>query len=222
MDGTGVVLTAEDPWLDRRLARLESEFGLRRSASTTAGAPALVVVDLGAEDSAKLVRELRARWPEALLAGYLTVPDHQRWLAGQRAGCDVVANRGALVGRLRPLLAGGPKRGRRFPLLAEADLGGRLGLVARIDETPVGPVALFQVDGQVCAVADRCPHAGATLSTGELDGTVITCPRHGSQFDVRTGERTRGPADVDIAAYPVLVIDGQVVITIDPGEASTR
>ena len=78
----------------------------------------------------------------------------------------------------------------------------------------MGPVAVYQVDGAVCAIADRCPHAGALLSEGELDGRQVTCPRHGSQFDVRTGERMRGPADVDIATFPVVVTGGQVSIII--------
>jgi 3-phenylpropionate/trans-cinnamate dioxygenase ferredoxin subunit len=41
------------------------------------------------------------------------------------------------------------------------------------------------------AAADRCPHMGAKLSNGSLEGTVITCPRHGSQFDLRDGQVVR-------------------------------
>jgi len=48
------------------------------------------------------------------------------------------------------------------------------------------------------------------LSEGELEQRVLTCPRHGSQFDVCTGERLRGPADTGIATYPVVVAGGQV------------
>jgi nitrite reductase/ring-hydroxylating ferredoxin subunit len=174
------------------------------------------VVDLAPPNAIDRVREVRGRWPAAVLAGYLTVPDHALWLAGQRAGCDLVANRGALVARLRPLLAAGGTRGRRtFPLLAEADVAGRLGLVTRLEESPVGPVAVYHVDGTVFVTADLCPHAGAQLSAGELDGRVVTCPRHGSQFDVCTGERVRGPADLDIETYPVLIADGQVSMVLD-------
>lgn len=217
------VLLGEDGWVRRRLGRLDAEFGLRwvvppaRDGDTDAGEPpALVVIDLGTPDAVDRVRAVRGRWPTSLVAGYLAVPDHQRWLAGQRAGCDVVANRGALVARLRPLLAVGAARGRRtFPVLAEAHVAGKLGLVARIGETPVGPVAIYHVSGAVRVTADRCPHAGALLSEGELDQRVVTCPRHGSQFDVCTGERLRGPSDTDIATFAVVVADGQVSIVIN-------
>lgn len=211
------VLVDVDPWLARRLGRLDAEFGLRWVGPDEAGEePAVVVVDLAPADSALTVRALRTRWPDTVVAGFLAVPDGERWLAGQRAGCDVVANRGALAARLRPVLAAG--RGRRtFPVLAEADLAGRLGLVARVPDTPVGPVAVYHVDGAVYVSTDGCPHAGAVLSEGALDGRVVTCPRHGSQFDVCTGERLRGPADVDIRTHRVVVADGQVSIVIDGG-----
>jgi nitrite reductase/ring-hydroxylating ferredoxin subunit len=55
------------------------------------------------------------------------------------------------------------------------------------------------------------------LSEGELQGTVITCPRHGSQFDVRTGERLRGPAEREIKTYRVETDGGQVFIVKDEG-----
>jgi nitrite reductase/ring-hydroxylating ferredoxin subunit len=211
------VLVAEDAWVARRLDRLGAEFGLRWVAERDAtGSPAVVVVDLAPPDAINRVRAVRGRWPRAVLAGYLAVPDHALWLSGQRAGCDLVANRGALVARLRPLLVAGGTRGRRtFPVLAEADVAGRLGLVMRLDESPVGPVAVYHVDGAVYVTSDRCPHAGAQLSDGALDQRVVTCPRHGSQFDVCTGERVRGPADMDIETYPVIVADGQVSMVVD-------
>jgi nitrite reductase/ring-hydroxylating ferredoxin subunit len=211
------VLLGDDAWMARRLSRLDQEYGLvwvREPAPGTS--PGLVVLDLATTDALEQVRSLRARWPQALVAGYLAVPDGQRWVAAQRAGCDLVANRGALVARLRPLLdlGAGPRR-TRFPVMAQADLAGRLGLVGRVPQTPVGDVAVYQVDGAVSVCADACPHAGAPLSQGLLDRTIITCPRHGSQFDMSTGERVRGPADADLATYPVVVADGQVCLVID-------
>jgi len=207
------VLIGEDRWIARRLASLDVDFGLRWVSTEAADSVDLVVVDLAAAGAIDEVRQARRRWPAAIIAGYLTMPDPDTWIAGQRAGCDLVANRGALTARLRPLLAGAQGR-RTFPVLSEADLAGRLGLVARIDQTPVGPVAVYQIGGAVYAVADRCPHAAALLSAGELDGRQVTCPGHGSQFDVCTGERTRGPADADIATFPVVVSGGQVSILL--------
>ncbi len=208
------VLVADDPWMSGRLERL----GLLvqgEAEVADAGVPDLVVVDLGRDEAVEQARALRARWPDAVLAGYLTVPDADRWLAAQRAGCDVVANRGALVRRLGPLLDQDRTRATRYPLAAEADLAGRLGMVVRAEDSPVGPVAVYRVEGGFSACADLCPHQEARLSEGELDGRTITCPRHGSQFDVTTGERTRGPADADLARYRVVLDDGQLFLLVD-------
>jgi nitrite reductase/ring-hydroxylating ferredoxin subunit len=41
------------------------------------------------------------------------------------------------------------------------------------------------------AIANRCAHMGGDLSAGKLEGAIITCPRHGSQFDVRDGTNIR-------------------------------
>ncbi len=49
------------------------------------------------------------------------------------------------------------------------------------------PVALFKVNGQFCAISNVCPHKGGPLGEGDLEGTVVTCPWHGWQFDVTTG-----------------------------------
>jgi nitrite reductase/ring-hydroxylating ferredoxin subunit len=60
-----------------------------------------------------------------------------------------------------------------------------------------------------------CPHAGATLSEGEVEGSIVTCPRHGSQFDVCTGERVRGPADEGLRTMRVVEEDGFVHLLTD-------
>jgi 3-phenylpropionate/trans-cinnamate dioxygenase ferredoxin subunit len=52
-------------------------------------------------------------------------------------------------------------------------------------------ILVAMVGGKVHAVSGRCPHMGARLAEGKLDGTVITCPRHGSQFDVTNGQVMR-------------------------------
>ena len=170
------VLIGDDRWIARRLSRLDVEFGLRWVSADAAESVELVVIDLAAQGAIDEVRQARRRWPTAIVAGYVTVPEPEIWIAGQRAGCDLVANRGALTARLRPLLAGAETGRRTFPVLDEADLAGRLGLVARLGDTPLGPVAIYQIDGVVHAVADRCPHAGASLSEGELERTADHLP----------------------------------------------
>jgi len=48
-------------------------------------------------------------------------------------------------------------------------------------------ILLTKIGGSCYAADNRCPHMGAKLSEGKLEGFVITCPRHGSQFDLRDG-----------------------------------
>ena len=50
---------------------------------------------------------------------------------------------------------------------------------------------LARVGGKYYAADERCPHMGGRLSQGRLEGTVITCPRHGSRFDLTDGHVVR-------------------------------
>jgi len=52
--------------------------------------------------------------------------------------------------------------------------------------------ALFNVDGQISALDGICPHQGGPLAEGQVEGTTVTCPWHGWQFDVRTGQNSLG------------------------------
>jgi nitrite reductase/ring-hydroxylating ferredoxin subunit len=54
-------------------------------------------------------------------------------------------------------------------------------------------LALFNVDGEFYAVDNSCPHRGGPLGEGFLQGRVVTCPWHGWQFDVKTGESPLNP-----------------------------
>ncbi len=78
-------------------------------------------------------------------------------------------------------------------------------------------VVIFNLAGEFYAIADVCSHDDGPVGDGELEGHEVVCPRHGARFDVRTGEVLGLPAVVDIAAYPVRIVDGQIEIGI-PGE----
>jgi nitrite reductase/ring-hydroxylating ferredoxin subunit len=235
-----LILLSADPVITRRVSQLAEEYGLavarppespgaepacgvdlggaEPGAAELAGdgvPPVAAVIDLLRPDALDRVRAWRAWWPDALIAGHIGVPDRDLWVAAQRAGCDLVSNRGALLPQLRDRLARSAGRPpKRFPLFDVADAAGRLGLVCRVEATPVGPLAIYRVAGQWHAMADRCPHAGAVLSAGEMEGTVVTCPGHGSRFDVRTGERLRGPADTDIEVFTLVREGGQICLQI--------
>ena len=77
-------------------------------------------------------------------------------------------------------------------------------------------VAVVNTGGTFCAIQDRCPHAGASLGTGTVDGWALECPRHGATFDVRSGEVLGGPATEGVRAYPVKVEDGVVHVDTQP------
>ncbi len=53
--------------------------------------------------------------------------------------------------------------------------------------------AVFNIDGELYAIEDRCPHRGASLGKGTRDGFVVTCPLHKWEFDLRTGECEEQP-----------------------------
>jgi 3-phenylpropionate/trans-cinnamate dioxygenase ferredoxin subunit len=58
--------------------------------------------------------------------------------------------------------------------------------------TPEGHnILLARVGGKFFAAENVCPHMGAKLSQGKLEGTVVTCPRHGSKFDLSDGHVIR-------------------------------
>jgi len=76
------------------------------------------------------------------------------------------------------------------------------------------PIVIFNIAGQLFAIGDVCSHDNGPLGDGLLDGNLIVCPRHGAEFDIRTGKAVTLPAVVDIPAYPVLVVDGKIEIGI--------
>jgi nitrite reductase/ring-hydroxylating ferredoxin subunit len=85
----------------------------------------------------------------------------------------------------------------------------------RISEVPpgsaklVGDVAVFNVDGTSCATQNKCTHKQGPLNEGKLEGSTVTCPWHGSQFNVCTGAVLRGPAKDPLKTYRVIV-DGEI------------
>ncbi len=69
--------------------------------------------------------------------------------------------------------------------------------------TASGAVAVANVGGTYYAFGDTCTHKHCSLAEGDLDGTVVTCICHGSQFDVTSGAVKRGPAETPVGSYPV-------------------
>ncbi len=76
-------------------------------------------------------------------------------------------------------------------------------------------IALFNIDGKFYALKDMCTHDGGILTGGTLKGYIIECPRHGAQFDVRTGAVVRLPAYVGVSTYTVSVEGEDVFINLE-------
>ena len=95
-----------------------------------------------------------------------------------------------------------------------------------LDDLGDGEAKRFDVDGRVLAVVriaddvyvigDRCSHGDYSLSEGdvEADDCTIECPKHGSLFDLRTGDALTLPAVKPVPKYEASVVDGDVVVEL--------
>ena len=79
-------------------------------------------------------------------------------------------------------------------------------------------IALFRIGDSIHALGDLCSHAEASLAEGEVFDGEVECPRHGSPFDLMTGEPGSLPATTAVPVYPTALREGVVYLTI--GEES--
>jgi 3-phenylpropionate/trans-cinnamate dioxygenase ferredoxin subunit len=103
--------------------------------------------------------------------------------------------------------------------LAELDVG-------PVEELPPGTVKIvvagsisvgvYNLDGQFFAIEDRCSHDDGPLCEGEFDEEtgVAVCPRHGANFDIRTGRPLTLPAYEPVETFPVRIDDGIVKVDV--------
>lgn len=84
-------------------------------------------------------------------------------------------------------------------------------LFVEIDEFNL---VVFNIAGKFFAIGDVCSHDDGPIGEGELEEFEIACPRHGAHFDVHNGKALTLPAVVDIPAYPVRVINGQIEVGV--------
>jgi len=75
-------------------------------------------------------------------------------------------------------------------------------------------IAIFCTESGLRAVGDRCSHAEASLSEGEVFGDEVECPRHGATFDLTTGAALTLPASTPVPVYPVRVTDGVIEVEV--------
>jgi 3-phenylpropionate/trans-cinnamate dioxygenase ferredoxin subunit len=104
--------------------------------------------------------------------------------------------------------------------------------IANTTEIAENELAAFDVDGTRIAVAnvggvfhafdDTCTHLQCSLADGHLEGTVVTCPCHGSRFDVTSGEVLRGPAQKAVQTYAAHVEHQTLQVELSPRPAESR
>ena len=99
--------------------------------------------------------------------------------------------------------------------------------VCPVDELPAGgmrlveweelEIGVFNCAGTVYAIEDRCSHDNGPLVEGTLDeeNCTIECPRHGSLFDLKTGNPLTLPAYVPVDTYPVIIEDETIKLEVE-------
>lgn len=101
----------------------------------------------------------------------------------------------------------------RVRLAAVADLPAGRGMLVQAEGHRI---ALFRIEDSVYAIGDRCSHAEASLAEGEVFDHAVECPRHGSEFDVRTGLPGSLPATRPVPVYELEIVGGEVFTTLEP------
>ncbi|MEH6759094.1 MAG: Rieske (2Fe-2S) protein [Parasphingorhabdus sp.] len=81
---------------------------------------------------------------------------------------------------------------------------------AKVDKTAI---ALFACGDDIVATSGRCPHAHGPLHEGEVDGTLLTCPWHGWEFDLKTGICEEDP-ELELQRFPVRIDGDDIWVTI--------
>lgn len=87
-------------------------------------------------------------------------------------------------------------------------------LIIEVDGIKIG---VFNCDGELFAIEDRCSHDDGPLAEGTFDrgACTVECPRHGSQFDLRTGKPKTLPAFAPVETFEVTDASGEVKLEVD-------
>jgi nitrite reductase/ring-hydroxylating ferredoxin subunit len=90
--------------------------------------------------------------------------------------------------------------------------------IRRIELQNRPALALYRIDGELFATDDRCTHAGALLSEGEIEGDTVICPAHSGRFHIPSGRATCFPARKNLMTHPVRIANGSVYADIGDAE----
>lgn len=99
--------------------------------------------------------------------------------------------------------------------------------VCKTEELPTGErkiieadgfkIGVFNVDGEIYAIEDRCSHDDGSLAEGPFDPErcTVECPRHGSLFDLKSGRPKTLPAFAPVETFDVVIEDGEIKLEVD-------
>ena len=76
-------------------------------------------------------------------------------------------------------------------------------------------IAVAKIDDKLYAFGDTCTHRQCPLSKGDLEDRIVTCPCHGSQFDVTTGAVLNGPAEEPVPTYSIRHTGDVIEVEVD-------
>jgi nitrite reductase/ring-hydroxylating ferredoxin subunit len=85
---------------------------------------------------------------------------------------------------------------------------------SKVVEAEAQSIALFNVGGIFYALDNVCTHQEGPLGEGELAGEVVTCPWHGAEFNVKTGEALCPPASEGVRTFTVKVEGDDVLVEV--------
>jgi 3-phenylpropionate/trans-cinnamate dioxygenase ferredoxin component len=77
-------------------------------------------------------------------------------------------------------------------------------------------IGVFNCEGSLYAIEDRCSHDNGPLAEGEFDPAACTveCPRHGSLFDLTTGRPKTLPAFTPVQTFPIAIADDTITLEV--------
>jgi len=86
----------------------------------------------------------------------------------------------------------------------------------RLVEADGRKIGVFNCDGTLYAIEDRCSHDDGPLAEGEFDAETCTveCPRHGSLFDLESGRPKTLPAYVPVQTFPVSIEEDTIKLEV--------
>lgn len=101
--------------------------------------------------------------------------------------------------------------------------------LASVDDIPEGQgrefrvgdqfIAIFRHNGQFYALEDMCPHAGAPLNDGPLEGATVTCLWHGWRFSLHDGACLNVPRGHPVPTYPITIEGHDLYVTLPVSQA---